>query len=330
MKRVIVFAATLLVASWAMAQTNTKQTGNTQGQQPPAQGTQSPGAAGGQGQAGAAGSQTQPGTAGAQGQAAATPKRPPQAKSQEEYKAFQAAAAATTPEAQEKAADDFAAKFPDSELRVLLYRQTMNSYQNANNGDKLVEMGRKILAIDPNDPQALIEVAEVLSERTRSTDLDFNEKMAEASKLASHALETIDTDLAFSPNVPPEKVQEAKDWLRATAYAILGNIAMEKYDYAGAEQNLRKAIDTGKAQPDPVNYLRLAVALDKQSKYAEALTTANQAVSMTQGAQENTPVGQLARQEQSRLKQLAGTPGSAPANQPKPAPTSPQPETPHP
>ena len=219
-------------------------------------------------------------------------------------------------------------EFPDSELRILLYRQAMNNYQNANNADKMVEMGRKILAIDPNDPQALIEVAEVVSERTRNTDLDFNEKSAEASKLASHALETIDTDLAFSPNAPPDRVQAAKDWLRATAYAILGNVAMVKNDYTGAEQNLRKAIDLGKSQPDPVNYLRLAVALDKQSKYAEALATANQAVSMTQ---ENTMVGQLSRQEQSRLKQLAGSPGGAPANQPKaPAPTSPQPETPHP
>lgn len=309
MKRVIIFAAALLVASWAMAQTS-QQSGSSQSQQP------------------AQGAQAQPGTAGAQGQAGPPPKRPPQAKTQEEYKAFQTAVAATTPEAQEKAADDFAAKFPDSELRVLLYRQAMNSFQNANNADKMVEMGRKILAIDANDPQALIEVAEVVSERTRNTDLDFNEKTAEATKLASHALETIDTDLAFSPNAPPDRVQAAKDWLRATAYAILGNISMVKNDYPNAEQNLRKAIDLGKSQPDPVNYLRLAVALDKQSKYAEALATANQAVSMTQ---ENTTVGQLSRQEQSRLKQLAGTPGSAPANQPKPpAPTSPQPETPQP
>src|SRR6185437_8240254 len=256
-----------------------------------------------------------------------TTKRPPQAKTQEEFKAFQTAAASATPEAQEKAANDFAAKFPESELRVLLYRQVMNSYQNANNADKMVEMGRKILAIDPNDPQALIEVAEVLSERTRNTDLDFNEKTAEATKLASHALETIDSDLMFAANAPPDKVQAAKDWLRATAYAILGNIAMVKKDYPGAEQNLKKAIEMGKSQPDPVTYLRLAVALDNQSKYAEALSTADQAVSMTQ---ENTTVGQLSRQEQSRLKQLAGG-GPAPANQPKaPAPTSPQPETPHP
>src|SRR5579864_6662627 len=214
MKRVIIFAAALLAASWAMAQTSNQQ--GTQGQNPPAQGTQAqPGA---QGQAGAQG---QPGAA---GQAAPTTKRPPQAKTQEEFKAFQTAAASATPEAQEKAANDFAAKFPESELRVLLYRQAMNGYQNANNADKMVEMGRKILAIDPNDPQALIEVAEVLSERTRNTDLDFNEKTAEASKLATHALETIDSDLMFAANAPPDKVQAAKDWLRATAYAILGNI----------------------------------------------------------------------------------------------------------
>ena len=315
MKRVIIFAAALLVASWAMAQTNNQQ-GATQGQNPPAQGSQA--------QPGTAGTQAQPGAAGAQ---APAPKRPPQAKTQEEFKAFQTAAASATPEAQEKAANDFAAKFPESELRVLLYRQAMNGYQNANNADKMVEMGRKILAIDPNDPQALIEVAEVLSERTRSTDLDFNEKTAEASKLATHALDTIDTDLMFSADAPPDKVQAAKDWLRATAYAILGNIAMVKHDYPGAEQNLKKAIDMGKSQPDPVNYLRLAVALDNQSKYAEALATAGQAVSMTQ---ENTTVGQLSRQEQSRLKQLAGS--GAPAAQPKPQapPTSPQPETPHP
>ncbi|HKU20130.1 MAG TPA: hypothetical protein VJQ50_03880 [Terriglobales bacterium] len=315
MKQAIIFTAVLLVASWAMAQ-NSNQQGADQGQKPPAQGSQA--------QPGTAGTQAQPGAAGEQ---APAPKRPPQAKTPEEYKAFQAAAAVTTPEAQEKAANDFAAKFPESELRVLLYRQVMNSYQNANNADKMVEMGRKILAIDPNDPQALIEVAEVLSERTRSTDLDFNEKTAEASKLATHALDTIDSDLMFSADAPPDKVQAAKDWLRATAYAILGNIAMVKHDYPSAEQNLRKAIDMGKSQPDPVNYLRLAVALDNQSKYAEALATANQAVTMTQ---ENTTVGQLSRQEQSRLKQLAG--GSTPAAQPKPQapPTSPQPETPHP
>ena len=64
------------------------------------------------------------------GTAATTPppqgKRPPQAKTQPEFDAYKVAAANTDGAALEKAADDFAAKFPDSELRILLYRTAMH------------------------------------------------------------------------------------------------------------------------------------------------------------------------------------------------------------
>src|SRR5579862_5434090 len=52
--------------------------------------------------------------------AAPAGKRPPQAKTQPEFDAYKVAAGSTDPAALEKAADDFATKFPDSELRVLL------------------------------------------------------------------------------------------------------------------------------------------------------------------------------------------------------------------
>ena len=53
-------------------------------------------------------------------------KRPPQAKTQPEFDAYNAAIAnQKDPAAMEKAADDFATKFPDSELRVLLYKAAM-------------------------------------------------------------------------------------------------------------------------------------------------------------------------------------------------------------
>jgi len=57
--------------------------------------------------------------------AAPAGKRPPQAKTQPEFEAYKTAAALTDPAAQEKAADDFATKFPDSELRSLLYKSVM-------------------------------------------------------------------------------------------------------------------------------------------------------------------------------------------------------------
>ena len=132
----------------------------------------------------------------AAGQAAAPAgKRTPQAKTQEEFDAYNAAVALTDPAAQEKAADDFATKFPDSELRQLLYKAVMHRYQQANNADKMMEMAQKILTFDADDPEALLSVAQVLAERTRDTDLDKDQRLAEARKDAQRALVTVDTDV---------------------------------------------------------------------------------------------------------------------------------------
>ena len=95
--------------------------------------------------------QTAPaGQASGTGAAAAPGKRKPAAKTKPEYDAYNAAIALTDPPALEKAADDFAAKFPDSELRTGLYTVAMERYQSSN-GAKMMEMARKVLAIDPDE-----------------------------------------------------------------------------------------------------------------------------------------------------------------------------------
>jgi hypothetical protein len=90
MKRAAMVIAVLGMCAWSFGQSNTK----------PA--TQNP----------PAGQAAQPA-----GQAAAPAgKRPPAAKTQPEFEAYKAAVAQTDPATLEKSADDFAAKFPDSEL----------------------------------------------------------------------------------------------------------------------------------------------------------------------------------------------------------------------
>ena len=228
----------------------------------------------------------------------------PQAKTQPEFDAYQAAMVSTTPEATEKAGDDFAAKFPESEIKILIFKQAMRSYQSANNADKVVDLGRKSLAIDPDDPEVLVDVAQALAERTRSSDLDKDQKYAEAQKYAEKSLQTVDTDLVVTPGTPQDKVDQFKGYLRSTAYGILGAISYNKdtkADYAAAEGYLRKSIAALPSQPDPVAQLRLAIALDKQDHYSDALAEANKAVQMTK---EGTVVGDTARREQSRLQTL--------------------------
>jgi tetratricopeptide (TPR) repeat protein len=246
----------------------------------------------------------------APGTAAAAPaaKRPPQAKTQPEFDAWKAAAANTDPAALEKASDDFATKFPDSELRVLLYKNTMRAYQKADNAEKTEATGRKVLSCDADDPEALVIVSEVIAERTRDTDIDRDQRFADATAMSQKALKTIDTDIGVPAGTPQDKLDAYKSGLRSQAYSIIGAIDYKKENYTAAQDDLQKAIDAYPSDPAPVDVLRLALALDKQQKYPEALKVADRAVQMTQ---DNTPIGTPARRERERLQQLTG--GAAPA-----------------
>lgn len=246
--------------------------------------------------------------AGQAGQAAPAGKRPPAAKTQPEFEAYKAAVAQTDPAALEKSADDFAAKFPDSELRAMLYTTAMQRYQQANNTDKMMDMARKVLSLDPDDPAALVELAQALAERTRDTDLDKDQRLADAKKNAEHALVTIDTDIPTS-GYPPEQLVAFKNFLRSEAYVILGTLSFKASNWSDAEQNLRKSIEALPQQPDPVAVFRLAVALDMQNKLPEAMKYADQAVDLTKD-RPDSGVGKAARDEKDRLTKLSG--GTAP------------------
>ena len=101
--------------------------------------------------AGRAGARSRSATCGTSGAPAG--KRPPKVNSQEEFAAYKAAAALTDAAALEKAADDFAAKYPDSELRTSAVplgdaALSIGQQRRQDDGD-----GEEVLAIDPDDPK---------------------------------------------------------------------------------------------------------------------------------------------------------------------------------
>jgi tetratricopeptide (TPR) repeat protein len=257
-----------------------------------------------------------PGAAQPAGPAAPQGKRPPQTKTQPEYDAWKAAAAMTDAAGAEKSADDFAAKFPDSEVRILLYKNAMRLYQNANNGEKTEAMGRKVLALDGDDPEALVTVAEVIAEKTRDTDMDKDQRYAEAISMAQKAMTTLDTDLSVPAGTPQDKIDAYKAGVRSQAYSIMGTIQFKKENYAAAQEDLQKSIDAYPSDPSPVDVLRLALTLDKLQKYPDALKVVNRVVDMTQ-KDEAGVIGTAARRERDRLQQLTGSAPPAPATPPK-------------
>jgi len=264
-----------------------------------------------------------------QSQAGAAPaaKHAPAAKTPEEFKAYQAAIAKPDGPSAEAAADAFAKQFPNSELISALYQHVMGLYQNANNNDKTLEMGRKILAVDPDCGPALVTVATVLSTSTRETDLDRDERLTEAKKDATKALEDIKAGTAVPPGIPAAQEALYRDTLQSMAYSALGGVEFDNKDYAAAEKDLRAAVAPSQAQPDPVTYYQLALTLQRQGKNADALSTAQQCV---QAASQSPEVAGVCKNLQAYLQKLVNNPPSAKPAAPAAAPagsaaTSPQP-----
>lgn len=295
MKRNLAILTMLAAATLVSAQSAPSKS------QPPAQGSQT---------------QTQPATATHQ----------PQAKTKEEFDAYQAAYAETDPAKLEAAADAFAQKYPTSELRALLYVRDMSLYQQANNATKVIETGRKAIAIDATNPVSLVNTASALAETTHDSDLDHEARLSEAAKDAQGAIDNIN-NLQVPPNVSADQVAQVKASILSMAYDALGAVDMAKKDYATAEQNLLKATDASKNQPEGVIYLRLSVVQDNLKKYPEALDSATKAI---QYSPDGSPEQNLAKQQLSRLQKLMmSAPTPAPGTTPAPSPSS-NPSTPNP
>jgi len=241
------------------------------------------------------------------GQAAAQPqgKRPPKVNSTEEYNAYKAAMGITDGPGAEKAANDFVAKYPASELKPLVYKNAMQRYPL---GDKVIELANKILATDPDDPDALVSIAQVDSELTKEADLDKDQRFEEAKKSAERALVTVDTDLPAG-SFTPEQISNYQKYIRSQAYFSLGTVAFKSSKWPDAETNLRKAIETAPGPPDVVGVYRLALSLDFQNKIPEAIKACQQAVDLTKDAPDSA-AGKAARQELDRLMKYA--PGTTP------------------
>ncbi len=244
-------------------------------------------------------------------------KHVPQAKTHPEFNDYNTAYATTGGAAVEKAADEFSAKYPASELKAFLYAKALHEYQTENNKQKMLAMGQKVLQLDPDNTVALVLTATVLADDLGEGAKSGDAKVAEIKKNCAHALETMDASMAAMTNASPEQLQAYKKTLQSLAHSALGIVALKSSQDPEAEKELKLAADLNQGQPDPFIWYHLALAQDHQSKYNEALVSVNQAI---QSSGSNPELAALAQGELQRLQTLTG--GSAP--QPKPQPPAPK------
>jgi tetratricopeptide (TPR) repeat protein len=243
----------------------------------------------------------------------------PQAKTQADYADYNTANAITTGAGMEKAANDFAAKYPDSELRSILYSKAMHNYQAENNPAKMLAMGEKVLVYDPDNSVALVLTATALSDNLTENDPDKANKIATIQKNAGRALQTIDTSFVPPNGATADQIKTYKDTLRSMAHSAIGIMSLKDKDDARAETELKLSADLLSTAPDPYVWYHLALAQDHQGKYTEALASVQKALNYTST---NPELGKLAAGERERLVLL--TRQETPAGQ-QPPPNSSQP-----
>ncbi|HVG90151.1 MAG TPA: hypothetical protein VNB54_01560 [Alphaproteobacteria bacterium] len=257
------------------------------------------------------------------GKSAPTPapaaKRIPQAKTQAEYADYNASYALNGGATVEQAANDFAAKYPSSELRVYLYLKALHEYQSENNPAKMVVVGEKVLSLDPDNAIALVLTATVLADSLSDGDQDREQKIAEIRRNSNRAFQTVDSSFVPPANATPEQIAAYKATLLSMAHSALGIMELKTAQDASAEQDLRTAANLNKTQPDPYIWYHLALAQDhlatamtdkqqQRKKYADALSSANQALQYTSA---NPDLGKLAAAERDRLVQITSPASSS-------------------
>jgi tetratricopeptide (TPR) repeat protein len=236
----------------------------------------------------------------------APPERPalhPPARSQQERDDFNAAYTVAGANQAEMAANNFATKYPDSELRQYLYAKAMRAYELENNPAGTLAMAQKVLALNPNHAVALVLTATVLADSLGVNDADRAKKMDEIRRAANHAIESVGSGFVPPAAASAQQAAVYRTTLQSMAYSALGLMALKTGDDASAERDLTRAAVLTKITPDPYIWYHLALAQDHRKKYAAALNSVQQALQL---ASSHPQLQRLAEIEFDRLSGLAG------------------------
>lgn len=230
----------------------------------------------------------------------------PQARSEQERADFNTAYALRGAATEEAAAIDFANRYPASELRRYLYSSAMLQYQRENNPVKMLAMGERVLALDPENPLALVLTATALADSLGDRDRDRDKKINTIKHNASRAIQAAEAGYSGGTVY--------KTTLQSMAYSALGIMKLKTGDDAGAEKDLKMTTELAKIRPDGYAWYHLALAQDHRKKYAAALGSVEQALQL---ASSDPELQKLAEVEHERLAGLARGPRNTSSTEPQ-------------
>jgi tetratricopeptide (TPR) repeat protein len=234
-----------------------------------------------------------------------TPPPPVNPEEDTAYKAFDAIPM-TAGEQKIKAGEDFAQKYPQSRYLAPIYSMLVKLYLQANQVQKMEDVGDKDIAIAPNDVQTLAILGQTIPRAWNPSIPNAQAQLDKAEKFSKSAIELTPTI------VKPEAMSDAqfttaKNQTLSMAHAGLGLVYFRrgKFDDAIPELEEANKIDPN-PEIDPVNYYVLGIADERTSHFDGAVSAFSKCSSVPGGLQE-TCKGKI-----EEAKKLGATQLSAP------------------
>jgi tetratricopeptide (TPR) repeat protein len=192
--------------------------------------------------------------------------------SKKEFDAYNAVMAAATDDARIAAADQFVTGFADSKLKSVVLLIAAQAAERKNDIPKAIVYAQSSLEADPKNYQAMILIAGELARGTRENDLDKEEKLTRADKLANEAIATVKEAPKPNDKLTDDQWGAYKKDFESQAHEDLGMSAMARKKYDLGISEFKMAVDMS-ASPNPSTMIRLAAAYDTAKMPDEALAT---------------------------------------------------------
>jgi uncharacterized protein HemY len=236
----------------------------------------------------------------------------PKVKSEKEAQAIQAIQAAADPDARIAAVENLLTKFADTEFKAIALMIATDAAQQKGDFEKLVVYGERTLEADPKNFQAMLMLASGLAQRTREHDLDREEKLGRAEKLANQAVEAIKGATKPNPQLTEEQWEQGKKMVEANANEVLAQAAMvrKKYDVATAKYEAALALSS-----EPRTMVYLANAYNLHGKPDQAIAVLDKLNAVPELHPAIKAAGEEQRKNAEKLKAGAAKP---PASNPAP------------
>jgi tetratricopeptide (TPR) repeat protein len=185
------------------------------------------------------------------------------------FKAFQEAAP-TDPAKKNQLGEDFLQKYPQSRYRGVVYQGLVSGYFATQQVPKLLEVGDKEIALNPNDAPVLAVVAQTIARTFNAKAPDAEQQLEKAEQYSKRAIEITPT-LPKPANLSDDAFLSAKNDTLEMAHGGLGLVYIRRAKFAEAIPELEQSIKADMhPQPDPVNFYLLGMAETKTSHYDAA------------------------------------------------------------